>query len=173
VTDAPTTPIPRTSMKIRSAPNKRSSVGMIVGALVVVVIGVGGYLVLARKSSAPQAGPAVASPAAVAVETVRVAAQPAPPVAPSRRQTTPPPAPPAAAARQGYISVNSNPPGTLFIDGRDLGSVPVIEEAVSAGRHTIRVERAGYRTKTETIDVPANTTERRTYVLDQEGGGPE
>jgi len=131
--------------------------------------------VVARKSSAPQGGPSVAPPpAAVAVETVRVAAQPppAPPTA-SRRQTTPPPAPPAAAARQGYISVNSNPPGTLFIDGRDLGSVPVIEAAVSAGRHTIRVERAGYKTKTETIDVPANTTVRKTYVLDQEGGGPE
>jgi hypothetical protein len=68
--------------------------------------------------------------------------------------------------------VNSNPPGTLFIDGRDLGSVPVIEEPVTAGRHTIRVERAGYKTKTETIDVPGNTTVRRTYVLEQEGGGP-
>jgi len=65
--------------------------------------------------------------------------------------------------------VNSNPPGTLFIDGRDLGSVPVIEEPVSAGRHTIRVERAGFKTKTETIDVPATTTVRRTYVLEQEG----
>jgi hypothetical protein len=69
--------------------------------------------------------------------------------------------------------VNSNPPGNLFIDGRDLGPVPVIEEAVSAGRHVIRVERAGYKTKTETIDVPASTTVRRTYVLDQEGGGSE
>ena len=48
-------------------------------------------------------------------------------------------------------------------------SYPVIEEAVSAGRHTIRVERAGFKTKTETIDVPANTTVRRTYVLEQEG----
>ena len=65
--------------------------------------------------------------------------------------------------------MNSNPPGTLFIDGRDMGSVPVIEEPVSPGRHTIRVERAGYKTKTETIEVPANTTVRRTYVLDQEG----
>jgi hypothetical protein len=69
--------------------------------------------------------------------------------------------------------VNSNPPGTLFIDGRDMGSVPVIEEPVSAGRHTIRVERAGYKTKTEVIDVPANATVRHTYVLDQEGGGPQ
>jgi len=170
VTNAPTTPIPRTGMKIPPEKKKRSSVGMVVGALVVVAAGVGGYLVLGKKNEAslPPAPP----PVGVPVETVRVAT---PPPASrrgtdTRRQTAPPPAPPTApVAAQGYVSVNSNPPGTLFIDGRDLGSVPVIEEPVSAGRHTIRVERAGFKTKTETIDVPANTTVRRTFVLEQEG----
>jgi len=166
VTNAPTTPIPRAGMKIAGEKKKRSSVGMVVGALVVVAAGVGGYLALGRKSEPPTQPPAP-PPVAVPVAT--------PPPAPrrgndNRRQTAPPPAPPTAAvAAHGYVSVNSNPPGTLFIDGRDLGSVPVIEEAVSAGRHTIRVERAGFKTKTETIDVPANTTVRRTYVLEQEG----
>jgi serine/threonine-protein kinase len=171
VTTAPTTPIPRAGMKFGGPEKKkRSSVGMVVGALVVVAAGVGGYLALGRKSEPPPL-PAAPPPVAAAVETVRVA-QPPPPPPPSRRQTAPPPPPappPAAAAVRGYVSVNSNPPGTLFIDGRDLGSVPVIEEAVSAGRHTIRVERAGFKTKSETIDVPANTTVRRTYVLEQEG----
>ncbi len=173
VTNAPTTPIPRAGMKIPAEKKKRSSVGMLVGALVVVAAGVGGYLALAKKSEPPPAAPPQGSlppappPVAASVETVRVA-QPPPP--PSRRQTAPPPAPPPVpAAARGYVSVNSNPPGTLFIDGRDLGSVPVIEEPVSAGRHTIRVERAGFKTKSETIDVPANTTVRRTYVLEQEG----
>jgi len=170
VTNAPTTPIPRAGMKIPVAKQKRSSVVMVAGALVVVAIGVGGYLALARKSASPTV---TAPPPTATVETVRVAAQPPPPARQPKR--APPPAPPAAVAApaQGFVSVNSNPPGTLFIDGRDLGSVPVIEEPVSAGRHTIRVERAGYKTKIETIDVPANTTIRRTYVLDQEGGGPE
>jgi len=164
VTNAPTTPMPRAGMKIPAATKKRSSVGMVVGALVVVAAGVGGYLALGKKSEPPPAAP---PPVAASVETVRVA-QPPPP--PSRRQTAPPPAPPTTpVAAQGYVSVNSNPPGTLFIDGRDLGSVPVIDEPLSAGRHTIRVERAGFKTKTETIDVPANTTVRRTYVLEQEG----
>src|SRR5467141_2476293 len=159
VTNAATTPIP-------AATRKRSSVGMVVGALVVVAAGVGGYLALGRKSEPPTRPP---SPPPVSVPVAT------PPPAPrrgndNRRQTAPPPAPPpAAVAAQGYVSVNSNPPGTLFIDGRDLGSVPVIEEPLSAGRHTIRVERAGFKTKTETIDVPANTTVRRTYVLEQEG----
>ena len=175
VTTAPTTPIPRVGLKLGTEKKKRSSVGMVVGALVVVAAGVGGYLALGRKSEAPppQASlPPAPPPVAVPVETIRVA--PPPPSSrrgtDNRRQTAPPPAPPTApAAAQGFVSVNSNPPGTLFIDGRDLGSVPVIEEPVSAGRHTIRVERAGFKTKTETVDVPANTTVRRTYVLEQEG----
>jgi len=168
VTSAPTTPIPRAGLKLGAEKKKRSSVGMVIGALVVVVVGVGGYLALGRKSeSPPPAAPpppqASLPPAAVPVETPRRGTD-------HRRQSAPPPAPPTApAAAQGFVSVNSNPPGTLFIDGRDLGSVPVIEEAVSAGRHTIRVERAGFKTKTETVDVPANTTVRRTYVLEQEG----
>ena len=166
VTNAPTTPIPRSQMKIPTAAKKRSGVGMLIGALVVVAVGVGGYVALGRKAAAPPPAPPP-PPTAVVHDTIRVAAaQPTPPPTPPRRQTAPPP-PPAAA--QGFVSVNSNPPGTLFIDGRDLGPVPVIEEPVSAGRHVIRVERAGFKTKTETIDVPANTTVRRTYVLDQEG----
>ena len=166
VTNAPTTPIPRSGMKIPAAGKKRSNVGMVVGALVVVAVGVGGYLALGRQPAAPPPPPPP-PPAAVVHDTVRVVAQPTPPPTSPRRQTSPPPAAPVAA--QGYVSVNSNPPGNLFIDGRDLGPVPVIEEPVSAGRHVIRVERAGYKTKTETIDVPASTTVRRTYVLDQEG----
>jgi hypothetical protein len=144
---------------------------MAVGALVVAALGVGGYLAMARKSPPaplPQAGshaPVAPLPAAAPVETVRVTVQPPPQ---QRRQTPPPAPPPAAATQQGYVSINSNPPGTLFIDGRDLGSVPVIEEPVSAGRHTIRIERAGYKTKSETINVPANNTVRKTYVLDPE-----
>ena len=167
VTNAPTTPIPRAGMKVAPPGKKRSSVGMVVGALVVVAAGVGGYLALAPKTATPvppASQPPAPPPAAVVHDTIRVVANPPP------RRATPPPAPPTApVAAQGYISVNSNPPGNLFIDGRDLGPVPVIEEALSAGRHVIRVERAGFKTKTETIDVPANTTVRRTYVLDQEG----
>ncbi|HMG18060.1 MAG TPA: protein kinase [Gemmatimonadales bacterium] len=164
MTTAPTTPIPRAAKK------KRSGFGVVMGAIVVVGAGVGGYLALAPKTDAPPAPapPPVAAP----VETVRGAVQPSAPRrgGDTRRQTNPPPAPPTApVAAQGYISVNSNPPGNLFIDGRDLGSVPVIEQPVSAGRHTIRVERPGFKTKTEVIDVPANNTVRRTYVLEQEG----
>ena len=167
VTTAPTTPIPKAGMKL-GAEKKKSGLGLGIGALVLVVVGVGGYLVLGKKPQASQ--PPAAPPVTAPVETVRVATQTTPPPAPPVRRApppAPPPAPPAAA--QGFVSVNSNPPGNLFIDGRDLGSVPVIEEPVSAGRHTIRIERPGFKTKTDVIDVPANNTIRRTYVLEPEG----
>jgi len=173
VTTAPTTPIPKAGLKISADRKKRSPVGLVVGALVLAVVGVGGYLAFAKKSPppAPEPPPQASQPPAAPLVTVPVegvAARTAPPPPPSRR--APPPAPPTApAAAQGFVSVNSNPPGNLFIDGRDLGPVPVIEEAVSAGRHTIRVERPGFKTKTEVIDIPANNTVRRTYVLEPEG----
>jgi len=161
VTSAPTTPIPRTGMKIPAGKKKRSGVGILVGALVAAAAGVGGYLTLGNKSEAPPAPP----PAAV------VPAQPPPP--PSRRggdtrRQNPPPAPPAAA-EQGFITVNSIPPGEVFIDGRDVGPTPVVEFTVSPGRHSIRVERAGYKTRSETVDVPPNGPVRKNWVLDPEG----
>src|SRR5207237_8654393 len=92
MTNAPTTPIPRAGMKIPSEKKKRSSVGMVVGTLVVVAAGVGGYLALGRKSEPPppppppppsrQASLPPAAPVAVPVETIRVATQ--------RRQASPP-----------------------------------------------------------------------------------
>jgi len=65
--------------------------------------------------------------------------------------------------------VNSIPPGEVFIDGRDAGPTPVVEYAVPPGRHTVRVERAGYKTKSETIDVSPSAPVRKTWVLDPEG----
>jgi len=164
VTTAPTTPIPRASMKIPAGKKKRSGLGILVGAIVVVAAGVGGYLTLGRKSAAlPPPPPPPA--AVVPVETQRVVAQQPPP--PARRPAPAPP--PAAAAEQGFITVNSIPPGEVFIDGRDVGPTPVVEFSVSPGRHTIRVERAGYKTRSETVDVPPNGPVRKNWVLDPEG----
>ena len=98
---------------------------------------------------------------------------------PPRRQTqTPPPrrdalrnveTPPAAAEAFGFVTVNANPFGTVFIDGAEVGTTPIISFRVKAGRHTIRVERAGYKTKTESVQVDANNTVRRGYTLEPEG----
>jgi hypothetical protein len=41
---------------------------------------------------------------------------------------------------RGQLSVEGPPGSTAFIDGRDLGMVPVVEEAVPAGIHYVRVD---------------------------------
>ncbi len=174
VTSAPTTPIPRAGMKVGGAAPKKSRVGLFVGVAVLAVAGVGGYMALGNKQGAapPPATPPPQTTRAP-VETVRVTAPTPPPVTqtPPRRQTTARQTtpPPVQAAAQGFITVNSDPPGTVFIDNREVGSTPVVEFGVSAGRHTIRVERPGFKTKSETVDVGANATVRKRWVLDPEG----
>ncbi|HEY3279898.1 MAG TPA: protein kinase [Gemmatimonadales bacterium] len=177
VTSAPTTPIPRAGIKVGSA-KKKSSVGLYVGIAVVAVAGVGGYFALAGNKNA--ASPS-ASNAAVTETTRAVAPPPTPDTTPRvvqtpprrqsppprrdpPRQTTPPP-----SAGQGFITVNTEPPSTVFIDGREAGSTPVVEFGVSVGRHTIRVERPGFKTKSETVDVAADGTVRKRWILEPEG----
>ncbi|HEX9705320.1 MAG TPA: protein kinase [Gemmatimonadales bacterium] len=87
---------------------------------------------------------------------------PVPPGGGGRRPVVPPP------AQQGFITVNTDPPSTVFIDGREVGQTPVVEFEVTPGSHTIRVERPGYRTVTERVQVVAGQAVRKRWVL-QEG----
>jgi len=160
VTTAPTTPIPRVGMKIGQA-TKTSGVGIYVGIAVVAVAGVGGYFALAPRPSALP--PAPVTP----VETTHVAAPLPPPTRRDRPRQNVVAPPPVAA--QGFITVDSDPAGTVFIDGRDVGSTPVVEFGVSVGRHTIRVERAGYKTQSQTVDVSPNNPVRKRWILQPEG----
>ena len=175
VTSAPTTPIPRAGMKVGGAAPKKSRAGLFVGVAVVAVAGVGGYFALSGKQAdAPPPVSQPTQPAPAPVETIRVS-EPPPPVTPTPprrqtpRQTTPRQTTPPPSAGQGFITVNSEPPGTVFIDGREVGSTPVVEFGVTTGRHTIRVERPGFKTKSESVDVGTNATVRKRWVLEPEG----
>ena len=174
-TVAPTTPLPRAGKGAGRPAEKKSRTGFIVGALVV-VLGVGGYLVLGRGKT-PQSPPSqpqqAAAPVTPPLQTAGTDSAKAPPVqvrTPPRRQTqtrrveTPPP-PVQPAEEYGTITVNANPFGTVFVDGAEVGTTPVIGFRVKAGKHTIRVERAGYKTQTETVQVDANNTVRRVWTL--------
>jgi hypothetical protein len=70
-----------------------------------------------------------------------------------------------AAQAQGFLTIAADPFGQVYIDGVDAGQTPVVEYAVKPGRHTIRIERAGFRTKTETVQVDASNTVRKRYTL--------
>jgi len=188
-TVAPTTPLPvPKGGRGPARPEKKSRTGLLVGVAVALVLGVGGFLVLGKGKTPQGTEPPqqVATPTPPPLTTGGTdSAKVTPPPqttpvqtrTPPRRQTQTPrrdalrnvETPPAAAEEFGFVTVNANPFGTVFIDGAEVGTTPIISFRVKAGRHTIRVERAGYKTKTESVQVDANNTVRRGYTLEPEG----
>jgi len=66
----------------------------------------------------------------------------------------------------GQLTNSSDPIGAeVYIDGVDVGQTPIVEYSVAAGKHTIKIERAGYKTQTETVTVGANDLVRRKFSL--------
>jgi serine/threonine protein kinase len=167
ITGAPTTPLPRA----KPTPKRRSRVPAVVG-LVVVTAGVGGYLVLGRGSGERGAVPPETTPAPAPTvdtvriqDTVRVPVQPPPP-SPQRARPKPREAAPAPALEaQGFLTIAADPFGEVYIDGVDVGQTPVVEYTVKPGRHTLRIEHAGFKTVTETVQVDASNTVRKRYTL--------
>jgi len=93
----------------------------------------------------------------------RPAARPQPP-----RQQTPVAQPPPAepVAELGYLTIDSDPPGEVFVNGVDVGPTPLYRHAVRPGTHTIRVESPGYRTQTVRVQVdPGNTVPKRLTLI--------
>src|SRR5438034_471677 len=149
ITGAPTTPLPAAKSRRPAPPTarRRSRLPAVIG-VAVVVAGVVGYL--AQKGSRePAAVPAPGSQLpAPRVDTVRVPAQP---------RAKPRQAAPAVEA-QGFLTIAADPFGQVYIDGVDAGQTPLVEYAVKPGRHTIRIEHAGFKTITATVPGAARTT---------------
>jgi len=158
VTAAPTTPLP----VARGAAPRKSNTGLLVSAALVAVAAVGGYLVFGRGTAAP---PEPASqPAATRVDTVRVSDTVRVPQRPFRIDRRQPVTVPSAG-QQGYVTVNAEPYGEVYVDGVDVGPTPVVRYAVPAGAHTIKVVREGYRSVTERVQVDAGNTVPKRYTL--------
>jgi eukaryotic-like serine/threonine-protein kinase len=165
ITGAPTTPLPAAKRRARAPA---------VIALVVIAAGVGGYLVFGPKGSGEQGaggvGPAPPLPAPV-VDTVRIEDTVRVPVAARRSPTRRPEArvrpapPPAVTEAQGFLTIAADPFGEVYVDGVDAGQTPLVEYALKPGRHSIRIEHAGFKTVTETVVVDANNTVRKRYTL--------
>jgi serine/threonine protein kinase len=165
MTDAPTTPLPAAKPPRPGPPTRRRSrVPAVIGLVVVAAAGAAGYRVF-KGSPEPGASPAPGSqlPApSLTVDTVRIrdtVRLPASGQKPPRR------AQPPAAEAQGFLTIASDPFGQVYIDGVDAGQTPVVEYAVKPGRHTIRIERAGFKTVTERVEVDASNTVRKRYTL--------
>ncbi|HUL02584.1 MAG TPA: protein kinase [Gemmatimonadales bacterium] len=170
ITDARTTPMRTPAGAAAPAPVPQQSRRRLLAAIVVVAVaGVAGYLALGRGTGRNE-------PAAPAVETVQVpnTVRVNAPLAPARRSPSrsaaaPTAPPPPAAQAQGYLTVNADPYGELFVDGVDVGPTPVVRYAVPPGVHTVKVVREGYRTVTERVHVDAGNTVPKRYTLIPEG----
>ena len=101
-------------------------------------------------------------------DMVRVAVPSATPPRHERQRERDKAPPPAAAEAQGYLTLAADPFGTVYIDGVEIGVTPLFSYGVKPGRHAIRVERAGYRTQNETVQVDAGNTVTKRYTLIQE-----
>ena len=82
------------------------------------------------------------------------------------------PAPRAAApapGRDGSLVVDSRPSGArVVVDGRAVGVTPVTIPALSAGTHTVRIERAGYAPVATTTRVEPGARARVAVTLTAE-----
>jgi hypothetical protein len=91
------------------------------------------------------------------------------PRAPAARVSVPDPLPPAAIGQGvGGLSVESKPTGAkVFVDGRPVGTTPILLASVPAGLHTIRIVREGSRTWSKSFEVIANERNRVTASLER------
>jgi len=126
---------------------------------VVVAAGAGAYLLLGREETAPRSPlPAHSIDTVRIQDTVRVPV-PRRPAPAKPRQTAP------TVEAQGFLTIAADPFGEVYIDGVDAGQTPLVEYAVKPGRHTIRLEHAGFKTISETVHVDATNTVRKRYSL--------
>jgi serine/threonine-protein kinase len=114
--------------------------------------------VQAASSPPPTAGARRPSARVIAVAAISIAALAAGATALARwsRPTTRAPAtpPPAAPlADPGRLSLNVTPWGDAFLDGRPVGQTPLVDLAVTPGRHRLRITRPGFDPYEQDIEI--------------------
>ena len=73
------------------------------------------------------------------------------------------------AQEWGFVSITSDVPATVFINGTEAGETPVGNYRVRPGAVTIKLEAVGYRAINERVTVEAGGTVRKRYTMTPEG----
>jgi serine/threonine protein kinase len=74
---------------------------------------------------------------------------------------------PVPARQFARLTVASEPYGTLYVDGVEIGDTPIANYSLPVGRRVeLRVERDGYKTKRESIMISGPNAIRRRYILE-------
>jgi hypothetical protein len=103
--------------------------------------------------------------------TVRLAAVGTAPLATTastRAVPSQPPAPPVAETRSGPLSIESRPAGAkVFIDGRFVGTTPLVLPEVDAGEHALHLDREGYQRWSSSVRIVPSERNRVAASLDR------
>ncbi|HEX5962553.1 MAG TPA: protein kinase [Gemmatimonadales bacterium] len=119
------------------------------------------------EAVAPPVEPVLPTPAAAQPE--RQEPQPVAPTAQGEAAIQAPARLKPAKKENAYLTVASEPWGTLYLDNVEIGPTPVADYPLPPGRHQLRIEQEGYRTKIETIVVTGPNPIRRRYSLEPAG----
>jgi hypothetical protein len=144
-------------------PRERTALA-VVGALVVGLLSgfAGGFVVGQRGVSLPSPRSAADVPGPDAGPFTEAAiAEPVPPPAPPAPPPAAPPSSPGTSVpgtqllhRRGVLQVVSRPPGAqVFLDGAFVGRTPLVASDVAAGSRRVRLELAGHRPWSTSVDV--------------------
>lgn len=63
------------------------------------------------------------------------------------------------------LTVASQPPATLVVDGEPRGETPITLEGLTPGEHRIHLVKTGYQTLAETVDLAPGHTETVSFAL--------
>ena len=115
--------------------------------------------------------------------TVAQGPEPEPPPAraqPAERQQAPAstPAPPRPRPQRstpvvpqpGFLTVNTTPYGTVYIDDAFIGDTPQVRMELPVGRHVVRISREGFQTIVDTVTITAGEETRINKPLRRGGG---
>jgi eukaryotic-like serine/threonine-protein kinase len=84
-------------------------------------------------------------------------------------QPTEPDRPKSTKKEYALLTVTSEPWGTLFISGKEIGPTPIADYPLPVGTHRLRIEQEGYLVRMETIVVTSPNPIRRRYSLEPAG----
>ena len=164
---------------------KRSSTAVrrsIMALGISVVIGGAAWAGLREPAEPSEPPPAVAPapktvvPPVEQVQAAPLASQPKPleppPVSPLtgvEGAVRAPAKPKPPKVENAYLTVASEPWGTLYLDNLEIGPTPVADYPLQPGKYRLRIEQEGYRTKTEILVVTGPNPIRRRYSLEPAG----
>ncbi len=81
-------------------------------------------------------------------------------------------APATSKAADGMLSIDTHPAGVnVYVDGRLVGTTPLLLPQVSAGFHTLRLHLDSHREWSSSVEVTAGARTRVTASLEEADQG--